>query len=69
MSVAHLRVLKSMRLPSSAATAVGRATTSPDAYCGATREPIYRTMDEAAESGLDLCPSCLADFRKQRKIR
>ena len=42
--------------------------TSPLAsYCGATREPIYRTMDEATESGLELCDSCLVDFRKQRK--
>jgi hypothetical protein len=69
MSVAHLRALKSARTLSSGPSAAGRTATSLAAYCGATREPVYRTMDEAAESGLDLCASCLADFRRQRKIR
>jgi len=68
MSVAHLRVLKAARgLPPG--TAGARVATSPVSYCGATREPVYRTMDEATESGLELCASCLNDFRKQRKPR
>jgi hypothetical protein len=37
------------------------------AYCGASREPIYRSLDEAAESGLEVCASCLLDARKPRK--
>jgi len=66
MSVAHLRVLKSVR-PSPGPSATQRAVAA--AFCGATREPVYRTVDEAEESGLDICASCLADFRKQRKQR
>jgi hypothetical protein len=69
MSVAHLRILKSARVLSSGPSVVARAATSSTAYCGATREPVYRTMDEATESGLELCASCLNDFRKQRKPR
>ena len=70
MSVAHLRVLKSARALPSGTAAVARAASSSAAYCGATREPVYRTMDEATESGLELCASCLNDFRKQgRKPR
>jgi hypothetical protein len=50
------------------ATVPAVKTASPlGSYCGATREPIYRTMDEATESGLEICGSCLADFRRQRK--
>jgi hypothetical protein len=64
MSLAHLRPLKSGRTRAAAGTA-----TSPTAFCGARREPVYRTMDEAAASGLELCDSCLADFRKQRKAQ
>jgi len=69
MSVAHLRVLKSARVLPSGTSTVARAASSSMAYCGATREPVYRTMDEATESGLDLCATCLADFRRQRKPR
>ena len=43
-----------------------RAAVPATAYCGASREPVYRTVDEAHESGLELCDTCLADFRKQR---
>ena len=70
MSLAHLRALKSAGRtpPAVGAAAAERAATSPTAYCGASREPIYRTMDEATASGLELCDSCLADFRKQRKV-
>ena len=46
-----------------------KAATPPAAYCGASREPIYRTVEEATESGLEVCDSCLADFRKQRKAQ
>jgi hypothetical protein len=69
MSVAHLRVLKSARVLPSGTSAVARTASSSTTFCGATREPVYRTVDEAEESGLDICASCLADFRKQRKLR
>jgi len=66
MFLAHLRIPKVGRSVSPGTVlAMKRATLG--AYCGATREPIYRTMDEAKESGLDICDSCVADFRKQRK--
>jgi hypothetical protein len=70
MSLAHLRALKSAgRTPvAGGPAAAGTASRSPVAYCGASREPVYRTMDEATASGLELCDSCLADFRKQRKV-
>jgi hypothetical protein len=67
MSLAHLRIAKVGRGVSPGTAPAVKTMTQPAAYCGATREPIYRTMDEAAESGLELCGSCLADFRKQRK--
>jgi hypothetical protein len=70
MSLAHLRVLKSGRVrPAAGAAAIvgERTTTTATAYCGASREPVYRTMDEAAASGLQLCDTCLADFRRQRR--
>jgi len=68
MSLAHLRAPKLARARGVAGHAVpGRATAGPKAYCGASREPLYRTIDEAHESGLVVCDSCLADFRKQRK--
>ena len=67
MSLAHLRIAKARRgIPPGTAPAA-KGAIPPAAYCGATREPIYRTMEEATESGLEVCDSCLADFRKQRK--
>jgi hypothetical protein len=39
----------------------------PTAFCGASREPIYRTVNEASESGLEVCDVCLVDSRRQRK--
>jgi hypothetical protein len=38
------------------------------AFCGASLEPAYRTMDEATASGLELCDTCVALFRRQRKL-
>jgi len=62
MSLAHLRIPRVERT----VLAVKRGTPL-GSYCGATREPIYRTMDEAKESGLEICDSCVADSRRQRK--
>jgi hypothetical protein len=70
MSLAHLREVKSDRPRTStgAATAAPRKAAGPAAsYCGASREPVYRTMDEATASGLELCDSCLALFRREKK--
>jgi len=62
MSLAHLRIPRVERT----GLAVKRGAPL-GSYCGATREPIYRTMDEAKESGLEICDSCVADSRRQRK--
>ena len=67
MSLAHLRIPKLGRSVSPGNVLAARRATPPGAYCGATREPIYRTMGEAEESGLEICGSCVADFRKQNK--
>jgi hypothetical protein len=68
MSLAHLREMKSERDRKTAGAAGARpASSSPTAYCGASREPVYRTMDEATASGLELCDSCLALFRQRQK--
>ena len=67
MSLAHLRIAKAGRGASPGTGVAAKAAGPPASYCGATREPIYRTMDEAKESGLEICDSCAADFRKQRK--
>jgi hypothetical protein len=68
MSLAHLRETKAERDRKTAGAASARkATASTTAYCGASREPVYRTMDEATASGLELCDSCLALFRQQHK--
>ena len=66
MSLAHLRETKSPR--NRTAPMVPRnVNTSPTAFCGASLEPAYRTMDEATASGLELCDTCVALFRRQRK--
>ena len=66
MSLAHLRETKSPRNRTS--TMVPRKfNTSPIAFCGASLEPAYRTMDEATASGLEVCDTCVALFRRQRK--
>jgi hypothetical protein len=66
MSLAHLRAPKLERSRKPEAVAVARRTTGPTAFCGASREPIYRTLNEASESGLEVCDACLADSRKKR---
>ncbi len=66
MSLAHLREPKAPSNRTSAA-APRKAATSPAGLCGASREPAYRTMDEATASGLELCDTCVALFRRQGK--
>jgi len=67
MSLAHLRETKSPR-NRTAAMVPRKINTSPTAFCGASLEPAYRTMDEATASGLELCDTCVALFRRQRKV-
>jgi hypothetical protein len=68
MSLAHLREMQLDRnRKTTGAAAAPKTVTSPRGYCGATREPVYRTMDEATASGLELCDSCLALFRQHQK--
>jgi hypothetical protein len=69
MSLAHLMVPKFPRTRTVAAKPAppARSAASGTSYCGASREPIYRTLNEAAESGLEVCASCLVDSRKPRK--
>jgi len=66
MSLAHLRELKSPR-NHTAAMVPRKVNKSPSAFCGASLEPAYRTMDEATASGLELCDTCVTLFRRQRK--
>jgi hypothetical protein len=67
MSLAHLRETKAPRNRSAAAVPA-KVNSSPTAFCGASREPAYRTMDEATASGLELCDTCVALFRRQAKV-
>ena len=70
MSLAHLRETKLARTRAPAGAAVERKPASAaTAFCGASHEPVYRTMDEAAASGLELCDSCLMLFRQRQKTR
>ena len=66
MSLAHLRQTKapSHRTP---AAAPRKVATAPAGLCGASLEPAYRTMDEAAASGLEICDTCVALFLRQGK--
>lgn len=66
MSLAHLRETKAQRNRTTAA-ADRKFSPSAAALCGASREPAYRTMDEATSSGLELCDTCVALFRRQGK--
>ncbi len=67
MSLAHLRIPKVGRSVSPGTVVAVKGATPLGSYCGASREPIYRTMDEAKESGLEICDSCVAESRRQRK--
>jgi len=67
MSLAHLRAPKLARSRKATAGAPERVILGPTAYCGASREPVYRTVNEASESGLEVCDVCLADSRRHRK--
>jgi len=68
MSLAHLRAPRVARSRKAAAGAASeRVTPGPTAYCGATREPIYRTVNDAHESGLEICDTCLVDSRRPPK--
>ena len=66
MSLAHLRETKAQSNRTSPA-APRRVATAPAALCGASSEPAYRTMDEAAASGLEICNTCVVLFRRQAK--
>jgi hypothetical protein len=66
MSLAHLKVPKVPR-KSHASLAAGDAPAvrpGPIAECGASHEPLYRTLDEAHESGLEVCGTCVALARR-----
>jgi hypothetical protein len=65
MSLAHLRETKAQSNRTSAAAP--RKVATPAGLCGASQEPAYRTMDEAAASGLEICDTCVALFRRQGK--
>ena len=71
MSLAHLRETKlaRTRAPAGAAAVARKPASAATAFCGASHEPVYRTMDEAAASGLELCDSCLMLFRQRQKAR
>jgi len=64
MSLAHLRETKAQG-NRTAAPAPRKVATA--GLCGASQEPSYRTMDEAAASGLEVCDTCVALFRRQGK--
>jgi len=66
MSLAHLREAKA---PSNRTSAAAPRKVAPAAagLCGASSEPAYRTMDEAAASGLEICDTCVVLFRRQAK--
>jgi hypothetical protein len=67
MSLAHLRAPTVARSGKTAAGGTpARVAVGHTAYCGASREPVYRTLNEASESGLEVCDTCLADSRRQR---
>jgi hypothetical protein len=70
MSLAHLQELKSDRNRSTlGAASARRVGSSATAFCGASHEPVFRPMDDATASGLELCDSCLVFFRRQKKSR
>ena len=67
MSLAHLRQPKAPSNRTSAAAPRKVATAPAGGLCGASLEPAYRTMDEATASGLEVCDTCVALFRRQGK--
>ena len=70
MSLAHLQETKSgHHRAAPAGGGVRRGATSTSSYCGASQEPVFRTIDDAAASGLLICDSCLVLFRRQKKAR
>jgi hypothetical protein len=66
MSLAHLLEPKAPRDRTKAALP-RKAASGQAALCGASREPAYRTMDEADASGLAICGTCVALFRRPGK--
>jgi hypothetical protein len=66
MSLAHLRETKPQSNRTSAA-GPRKVATAAAGLCGASQEPAYRTMDEAAASGLEICDTCVVLFRRQGK--
>lgn len=68
MSLAHLLEPK-VRRDRGAAAAPRKVASGQAALCGASREPAYRTMDEADASGLAVCGTCVALFRRPGKLR
>ena len=68
MSLAHLRETKAQSNATSAA-APRKVTSAQAGLCGASHEPAYRTMDEAAASGLEICDTCVVLSRRQGKAR
>ena len=68
MSLAHLMAPKVARTRTTAPMPQpARLAAGSTAFCGASREPVYRTLNEATESGLEICATCLVDSRKPRK--
>jgi len=65
MSLAHLREPKPQSNRTSAAAP--RKVVATAGLCGASLEPSYRTMDEAAASGLEICDTCVTLFRRRGK--
>jgi hypothetical protein len=66
VSLAHLRAPKVGRTRQVAGRTAAERAAALKAYCGASREPVYTSVEDAHESGLELCDSCLVQSRKQR---
>ena len=69
MSLAHIKVPKAPRKSHGSAGAADAPAVRPGpvAECGASHEPLYRTLDEANESGLEVCDTCVALSRRHGK--
>jgi hypothetical protein len=59
--------VKTDQAATTSAVAARKAAAAAPSYCGASHEPVYRTMDEATASGLELCDSCVLLFRRRNK--